>query len=96
MRANPEAPYTLIVRAAGFAISAFCAWGILKLRLWGHVLALTISILAILLDALLMIAYQNFVLNAGQLVGLAAPVAIATWLLAPSVRAAYWGSKEAA
>jgi putative Mn2+ efflux pump MntP len=72
------------------ALVATCAWGLLKWCVWGHALALTICILAILFELFLMIVYRNFQLSPSQLAGIAVPVLIGAWLLLPSVRAAYW------
>lgn len=69
----------------GFAlVCALCAWGILRWRSWGHVLAVGIS------------AFALFVGNEALLVGDSGPLfpiaalLVLVWLLLPSVRAVYW------
>jgi hypothetical protein len=84
--------YHFLSSALGCGLLAVCAWGVFQWRIWGHVLALTICILTILLDVLFMIAYGTFALNAG----LAVPILITAWLLLPSVRAAYWHGERLA
>jgi putative Mn2+ efflux pump MntP len=84
-----DVTYRFVSSALGCALFAVCAWGIFKWRIWGHALALALCILAVMLDAFLMIGYRNFDLNAIQLVGVVLPILIAVWLLLPPVRAAY-------
>ena len=61
-----------------------CAWGILRWRTWGHVLALVVFTLELFVGGLAL-----FVGDSGPLYPFTACLVL-SWLLLPSVRAAYW------
>jgi len=65
-------------------ICALCAWGILRWRSWGHVLALCISALELFVGGLALLVGDS-----GPLYPLVACLVL-TWLVLPSVRSAYW------
>jgi hypothetical protein len=65
-------------------IWALRGWGILKWRLWGHVLALGIFAFVVFVGGL-----GAFVEDSGLLYPVAGCVVL-SWLLLPSVRSAYW------
>ena len=65
-------------------ICALCSWGILRWRPWGHVLALAIFTIEVLIGGL-----AALVGDSGPLYPIAACLVL-SWLLLPSVRAAYW------
>jgi DMSO/TMAO reductase YedYZ heme-binding membrane subunit len=90
LREHPQdITYRFASSALFCALVVSCAWGILKWRVWGHALALTVCILVVLFDLLFLIAYRDFELSFSRFAGIAAPILIAAWLLLPSVRAAY-------
>jgi hypothetical protein len=65
-------------------ICALCAWGILKWRPWGHVLALAIFTFELFAGGLALLVGDS-----GPLYFLVACLVL-SWLMLPSVRSAYW------
>jgi hypothetical protein len=73
-----------------------CAWGILRLKAWGYMLAITISGCAILmkLEELVFVGFSR--IRASEISTLTGACLVAAWLLLPPVRAAYWHKEKAA
>lgn len=65
-------------------ICALCAWGILRWRPWGHVLALGIFAFEFLVGGLALLVGDS-----GPLYPFVAFLVL-IWLVLPSVRSAYW------
>jgi hypothetical protein len=65
-------------------ICGLCAWGILRWRPWGHVLALGIFTFEVFVGALALLVGDS-----GPLYPLVACLVL-SWLVLPSVRSAYW------
>ena len=83
-----DVTYSFISRAVGCAILASCAWGILKWRLWGHHLALFVSVVNLVI-AIFFFAHRGREFSIA-LVGWALVAAsITAWLLLPVVRGEY-------
>jgi hypothetical protein len=73
-----------------------CAWGILRLRAWGYMLAIIACGYAILaeLETLVLMGFTR--IRASEIVTFTAACLVVAWLLLPSVRAAYWGKEQIA